>query len=146
MEWFFVSTFKVLSLWAGLKKLVVELIKYFLIQWSIYNFFFPYGQWFFFFPLQSFIWSLGLWSLQHLGGGSLIFCSEVPFPELSNASVYLLAAVVCFLWSHEPKLGGCKRELRELQQLSQHFLFTSALPSCLLNYTNKFMRAQLLQL
>lgn len=45
----FVSTFKVLSVWAGLMKLMLELIKYFL--WlrrvgTVFTTFFSYGQWF----------------------------------------------------------------------------------------------------
>lgn len=35
---------------------------------------------------------------------------EFPFPELTNASLHLLAAVVCIFWSHKSKLGGCIKE------------------------------------
>lgn len=63
--------------------------------------FFSCGQWFSF---NHFADLLGpdpcsTWELYFM-------VSQVLFPELSNASVHLVAAVLYTLWSHKSKVGG----------------------------------------
>lgn len=127
------KTFKDLSLWVGLMKLMLELIKYFVTRQSgncLYNSSF----FFFFFHMVSFLLTLSLISQALipavLGRRQLYFMlSQVPITELINAFVHLLAATVFSLWSHKSKLGVCMRELLELLQHSKVFLFISVLPS-----------------
>lgn len=84
---------------------------------STISFFPPCGQWFSFSHFADFL------GPNPCSTGTRLFyfmVSQVLFPELCNASVHLVAAVVHTLWSHKSKVGGC---MREQQGFSINFCF-----------------------